>query len=71
MATYSELFGPMPQMTVHLIQRMNEVGISPAQLSVALNSHARPGTSPGTIMFVAGGVTAVVDEVTGDIITAW
>lgn len=71
MATYSDLFGSMPLMTDHLVKRMNEVGISPAQLTVALNSHAKPGNSPGTIMFVAGGVTAVVDEVTGDIITVW
>jgi hypothetical protein len=45
----------MPLMTDHLVKRMNEVGISPAQLTAALNSQAQPGTSPGTIMFVAGG----------------
>jgi hypothetical protein len=71
MATYSEMFGAIPEMTVHLIRRMNEVGISPGQLSAALRSQAQPGTSPGTIMFIAEGTTAVVDEVTGDIITVW
>jgi hypothetical protein len=71
MATYYDLFGQMPLMTGHLVKRMNEVGISPSQLTTALMTQARPGTSPGTIMFVSREVTAPVDEATGDIITVW
>jgi hypothetical protein len=71
MATYLEMFGAAPSMARHAVERMNEVGISPAGLTTALASQARPGTSPGTVMFIAGGVTAVVDESTGRIITVW
>jgi hypothetical protein len=70
MATYFEMFG-MPDSSEHIIKRMNEVGISPAQLTAALASQARPGTSPGTIMFIAGGVTVTVDEITGKLVTIW
>jgi hypothetical protein len=71
MATYLEMFGSTPSMARHAVERMNEVGISPAQLTVALVSQAMPGTSPDTIMFVGGGVTTVVEEHTGRIITVW
>jgi len=70
MATYYEMFG-MPDSSDHIIKRMNETGISPTQLAAALASQARPGTSPGTIIFAAGGVTVVVDEIDGTMVTLW
>lgn len=71
MGNYFEIFGELPLQTRHVVDRMNEVGISPTQLSVALSSRASRGTSAGTIMFYGGGVSVVVDEITGEIVTLW
>jgi len=44
------------------MERMNTDGISPQQLADALANPAVPGTSTGTVDFVGGGITAVVNE---------
>jgi len=71
MATYRDLFGSIPNFSVHEIQQMNQRGISIPDLAEALATHARPGTSPGTIMFITRRVTVVVDEITGKLVTSW
>jgi hypothetical protein len=71
MATYFDMFGPIPNLSRHEIQRMNQRGIKPAELTAVLATQARPGTSPGTIMFVATRIHVVVDEITGEIVTSW
>jgi hypothetical protein len=71
MATYRDLFGPIPDFSFHEIQQMNRRGITVVEIAEALATHARPGTSPGTIMFVTRRVTVVVDEITGKLVTSW
>ena len=41
---------------------MNTAAITPRQLAGALSNPAVPGTSPGTVNFVGGGITAVVND---------
>ena len=60
-ASYFEMFGG-PALSVHAIERMNETGISPTQLNGALSSSPLPGLSPGTLKFMGGGITAIVNE---------
>jgi hypothetical protein len=71
MATYYDMFGPIPSLSHHEMRRMNQRGITPADLAIVLATHAKPGTSPGTIMFIANRITVVVDEITGEIVTSW
>jgi hypothetical protein len=71
MATYYDLFGPIPYLSHHEMRRMNQRGISPAELAAVLATHALPGTSPGTIMFIANRIIVVVDEITGQVVTSW
>lgn len=49
---------------------MNTYGIAPRQLAEALETPAVPGTSPGTVNFVGGRVTAVVNDL-GMIVTVY
>jgi hypothetical protein len=49
---------------------MNQAGISPRQLNRALSESPIPGTSPGTMNFVAESVTAVVND-EGVIVTVY
>jgi hypothetical protein len=44
------------------MERMNTDGISPRQLADALANPPLPGASPGTINFVGGEITAVVND---------
>lgn len=60
-ASYFDMFSEL-NMSIHTMERMNQRGISPSQLSRALRSAAVPGTLPGTMNFSAGGVTAIVND---------
>ncbi len=60
--SYAERFGHPPWISRHAMERMNTDGISPQQLADALANPAVPGTSTGTVDFVGGGITAVVNE---------
>jgi hypothetical protein len=44
------------------MERMNTDGISPRQLADALANAPVPGISPGTVNFVGGEITAVVND---------
>jgi Domain of unknown function (DUF4258) len=68
--SYDDRFGHPPWISRHAMERMNTDGISPQQLANALANPAIPGTSAGTINFVAEGIIAVVDE-EGMIVTVY
>jgi hypothetical protein len=68
-ANYFEMFG-VPSFSVHAIERMNTGGISPLQLNQALSGSPLPGESPGTMNFIGGGVTAIVND-EGIIVTVY
>jgi hypothetical protein len=72
MPSYFDTFG-MPDMSIHMMNRLRERGISLAALSRALMGEPIPGTSSGTIIYreKAGGVSAIVNATTGRIITVW
>jgi hypothetical protein len=72
MPSYFDTFG-MPDMSTHLMNRLRQRGILPQALSRALTVEPVAGTAPGTIIYreSGGGVTAVVNAVTGRIITVW
>jgi hypothetical protein len=68
--SYADRFGHPPWISRHATERMNTDGISPRQLAEALNNPAVPGTSPGTINFIGGAITAVVNN-EGMIVTVY
>ena len=72
MPSYFDTFG-MPDMSIHMMHRLRQRGISLEALSRALMSEPVAGTGPGTIMYCerGGGVIAIVNEATGRIITVW
>ena len=72
MPSYFDKFG-MPDMSIHMMNRLRERGISLAALSRALMTEPTPRTESGTIMYrdKRGGVSVVVNAVTGRIITVW
>ena len=70
MASYFDTFG-IPEMSIHMINRLRERDISLTALTGALRTEPRPGTAAGTIMYRSGGVSVVVNAVSGRIITVW
>ena len=72
MPSYFDTFG-MPDMSVHMINRLHERSISLAALSRALMTEPVTGTTPGTLVFRerGGGICAIVNATTGTIITVW
>jgi hypothetical protein len=67
--SYFALYGSFPLISRHAMQRMNMRNISLERLRQALLQPASTGTAPGTLWFVDGKVTVVVDEISGNIIT--
>jgi hypothetical protein len=63
----------MPDMSIHMMNRLRQRGISLEALSRALMTEPVAGTAGGTITYCekGGGVSAIVNEVTGRIITVW
>jgi hypothetical protein len=72
MPSYFDTFG-MPDMSVHMMNRLRQRGISLAALSRALTAEPTAGTTPGTVVYRerAGRVYAIVNAETGRIITVW
>ncbi len=72
MPSYFDTFG-MPDMSVHMMNRLRQRGISLAELSRALMAEPTTGTTPGTIVYRerGGRVRAIVNAGTGRIITVW
>ena len=72
MPSYFDTFG-MPDMSIHVMNRLRERGISLAALSRALMAEPTPGTEPGTIRHRdrISGASVIVNAVTGRIITVW
>jgi hypothetical protein len=72
MPSYFDTFG-MPDMSIHMMHRLRQRGISLEALSRALMMEPVAGTAAGTIMYSekGGGVSAIVNETTGRIITVW
>jgi hypothetical protein len=72
MPSYFDTFG-MPEMSIHMMNRLRERDISLTALSRALMAEPTPGTEPGTIMYRdrGGGARVIVNAVTGRIITVW
>ena len=72
MPSYFDTFG-MPDMSVHMMNRLRQRGISLAALSRALMAEPTAGTTPGTIVYRerGGRVCAIVNAETGRIITVW
>ena len=72
MPSYFDTFG-MPDMSVHMMNRLRERGISLAALSRALMAEPISGTEPGTIIYrdKTGGTRVIVNAATGRIITVW
>jgi hypothetical protein len=72
MPSYFDTFG-MPDMSVHMMNRLRERDISLAELTQALLAEPTAGTAPGTTIFRerGGGVNAIVNAATGRIITVW
>ena len=68
--SYADRFGHPPWISRHAMERMNTAAITPRQLADALSNPAVPGTSPGTVNFVGGGITAVVND-EGMIVTVY
>jgi hypothetical protein len=71
-ASYFDTFG-LPDMSVHMMNRLRERDISLAALSRALMAEPTPGAEPGTSLYrdTSGGVSVIVNAVTGRIITVW
>jgi hypothetical protein len=72
MPSYFDTFG-MPDMSVHMMNRLRQRGISLEALSRALMTEPVAGTAAGTIIYreKGCGVSAIVNEFTGRIITVW
>jgi hypothetical protein len=72
MPAYFDTFG-LPDMSIHLMNRLRERDIPLAALSRALMANPTPGTAVGTIVYRdrSGGVRVIVNAVTGRIITVW
>jgi hypothetical protein len=72
MPSYFDRFG-MPDMSVHMMNRLRQRGIALTALSRALMTEPTVGTMPGTIVYreKRRGVCAVVNAATGRIITVW
>ena len=70
MASYFDTFG-IPEMSIHMMNRLRERDISLTSLTGALRTEPMPGTTAGTIMYRSGGVSVVVNAVSGRIITVW
>jgi hypothetical protein len=72
MPSYFDTFG-MPDMSVHMMNRLRQRGISRVALSRALLAEPTAGTTPGTSVYRerGGPVCAIVNAETGRIITVW
>lgn len=72
MPSYFDTFG-MPDMSIHMINRLRQRGISLEALSRALMAEPVAGTAAGTIVYreKGGGVSTIANEATGRIITVW
>jgi len=73
MPSYFDRFG-MPDMSIHVMNRLHQQGVSLAALTRALTAEPAPGTTPDTLVYRergGGGVSVIVNAVTGRIITVW
>ena len=59
MPSYFDTFG-MPDMSVHMMNRLRQRGISLAELSRALMAEPTAGTTPGTMSTVREAVVCVL-----------
>ena len=72
MPSYFDTFG-IPNMSIHMMNRLRERGISLVALSRALANEPIEGRTPDTLCYreKGGGVSAIVNATTGRIITVW
>ena len=73
MPSYFDRFG-MPDMSIHMVNRLHQRGVSLAALTGALTAEPTAGTTPETLVYReigGGGVNVIVNAVTGRIITVW
>jgi hypothetical protein len=72
MPSYVDRFGT-PDMSIHMMNRLHERGVSLAALTRALTAEPTAGTTPETLVYRerGGRVSAIVNAVTGRIITVW
>ena len=72
MPSYFDRFG-MPDMSIHMMNRLYQWGVSLAALTRALTAEPIAGATPETLVYRerGGGVSAIVNAVTGRIITVW
>jgi hypothetical protein len=50
---------------------MRQRGIPPAAVQAALSTNPTLGTTEGTVIYRGGGIEAVVDALSGVIVTLW
>jgi hypothetical protein len=72
MPSYFDRFG-MPDMSIHVMNRLHQRHVSLAALTRALTAEPTAGTTPETLVYRerGGGVSVIVNAVTGRIITVW
>ncbi len=71
MPTYFDIFGEEPRLSRHAWLRMRQRGIPPAAVQAALSTNPTLGTTEGTVIYRGGGIEAVVDALSGVIVTLW